>query len=106
MKNKSEDIYADLAVDVQKRFDTSNYDAKRPLPVGKNEKGIGLIKDELGAKIMKQFVALRPKSYSYLTDGRCVNKETKVHQNLHQVAVKVQEGVEQYVYRKGQQDCL
>ena len=31
---KSEDIYADLA-DVQKRFDTLNYEADSPQPIGK-----------------------------------------------------------------------
>ena len=29
---------------------------------------IGLMKDELGRKITTEFVALRPKTYSYLTD--------------------------------------
>ena len=29
---------------------------------------VGLIKDELGERITKEFVALRPKMYSYLTD--------------------------------------
>ena len=32
---KSEDIYADLAGGVKKRFDTSNCEAKRPLLIGK-----------------------------------------------------------------------
>ena len=31
------------------------------------EKVIGMIKDELGGKIMKEFIGLRPKCYSYLT---------------------------------------
>ena len=40
--------------------DTSDYDEndKRPLPIGMNEKVIGLFKDELGGKIMKEFVVL------------------------------------------------
>ena len=29
---KSEDFYEDIATDVEKRFDTSNYDVSRPLP--------------------------------------------------------------------------
>ena len=29
---------------------------------------IGLMKDEVGGKIITEYVALRPKRYSYLTD--------------------------------------
>ena len=47
---KTEDVYKDLA-DVEKRFDTSNYEVNRPLPTGKNKKVIGLMKDELGEKL-------------------------------------------------------
>ena len=56
---KTEDFYEDIANDVEKRFDTSNYEVSRPLPKGKNKKVIGLMKDELGGKIMTEFVALR-----------------------------------------------
>ena len=59
---KTEDFYEDIANDVEKRFDTSNYEVDRPLPMGKNKKAIGLMKDELGGKIMTEFVALRPKT--------------------------------------------
>ena len=70
MQIKTEDFYKDIADDGEKRFDTSNYEVDKPLPAGKNKKVIGLMKDELGGKIMPEFVALRPKTYSYLT-GNC-----------------------------------
>ena len=62
MHIKTKDFYKDIAYDVEKRFDTSNYEVNRPLPTGKNKKVIGLMKDELGGKIMTEFVALRPKT--------------------------------------------
>ena len=68
MHIKTEDFYKDIANDVEKGFDTSNYEVNRALPIGKNKKVIGLMKDELGGKIMTEFVALSPKTYSYLTD--------------------------------------
>ena len=34
---KRDDIYIDIAEDVEKRFDTSNYEISRPLPMRKNE---------------------------------------------------------------------
>ena len=64
---KTEDFFEDISNDVEKWFDTSNYDKndKRPLPIGKNKKVPGLFKDELGGKIITEFVALRAKAYSY-----------------------------------------
>ena len=74
---KTEDFYADIANDVEERFDTSGYIpdgyhvpgtaawSHRPLPIGKNKKVIGLMKDELGGTIMTEFVSLRPRLYSY-----------------------------------------
>ena len=35
---KIEDFYKDIADDVENRFDTSNYESNRPLPIGKNKK--------------------------------------------------------------------
>ena len=77
MHIKTEDFYKDIADDVEKKFDTSNYEVNRPLPTGKNKKVIGLMKDELGGKIMTQFVALRPKTYSCLTDDCKEDKKAK-----------------------------
>ena len=77
MNIKTEDFYKDIANDVEKRFDTSNYECDRPLPTGKNKKVIGLMKDELGGRIITEFVAWRPKTYSYLTDGCKEDKKAK-----------------------------
>ena len=60
----TEDFYKDIAGDVEDRFDTSGY-CDRPLPIGKNKKVIGLMKDELGGETMKEFIAMHPKMYSY-----------------------------------------
>ena len=77
MNIKTKDIYKDIAQDVEERFDTSNYDVDRPLSKGKNKKVIGLMKDELGGGIITEFVALRPKTYSYMTDEFIEMKKAK-----------------------------
>ena len=77
MNIKTEDFYKDIANDVEKRFDTSNYAVDRPLSTGKNKKVIGLMKDELGGRVITEFVTLRPKTYSYLTDDFKEDKKAK-----------------------------
>ena len=62
---ETDDIYKDIAEDVETRFYTSNYELDGLLPKGKDKKVIGLMKNELGRKIMTKFVALRAKTYSY-----------------------------------------
>ena len=76
---KTEDFFEDISSDVERWFDTSNYDKKdkKPLPIGKNKKVPGLFKDELGGKIMTEVVALRPKAYAYLDDDVNEHKKTK-----------------------------
>ena len=41
---------------------------KRPLPIGKNKIVIGLLKDELGGKIMEEFCARREKNICILNE--------------------------------------
>ena len=88
MHIKTDDFYKDINNDVDKWFDTSNYDKNdnRPLEVGKNKKVLGTFKDEIGGKVMTKFVALRAKTYSFLIDkytdedyekNRIVNKKAK-----------------------------
>ena len=76
---KTEDFFEDISNDVERWFDTSNYDKndKRPLPIGKNKKVPGLFKDELGGKIITEVVAIRPKTYAYLIDDGSEHKKAE-----------------------------
>ena len=60
---KTNDFYEDIASDIENRFDTSNYEVKRPLPTGGN--------------IITEFVTLKPKRYSFLTDDGKEDKKAK-----------------------------
>ena len=74
---KTEDFYKDMPEKVIERFNTSNYIHDRPLPIGVNKKVLGLLKDELGGGIITEFVALRPKAYSYKTEDNVELKKAK-----------------------------
>ena len=95
----TEDFFEDINNDVERWFDTSNYDEndKRPLPIGKNKKVIGLFKDELEGRIMKEFCALRAKTYSYLMDD---NSEVKKSKGTKKCVIKRKTMFENYT------DCL
>ena len=57
----TEDLFEDINNGVEKWFDTSNYDENDKRPKGVNKKVIGMFKDELGGKIMKESVHLELK---------------------------------------------
>ena len=80
----TEDFFDDINNNVERWFDTSNYDNndKRPLSIGKNKKVIGMFKDELGGKIMKKFCAPRAKTYAYLMDDDSEKKKAKRTKNI------------------------
>ena len=79
---KTNDIYKDIAEDIQTRFDSSDYKLDKPLPKGKNKKVVGLMKDELGGKIMTKFVTLRANTYSYYRDDGSEDKKQKVQKSV------------------------
>ena len=57
----TEHFFEGISNDVERWFDTSNYDKndKKPLQIGMNKKVIALFKDKLGGKIMNEFCVLR-----------------------------------------------
>ena len=63
---KTENMYKDIAADVETRFDTSNYELDRPSIKRSYKKVTGLMKNELGETIIANFVGLRAKTYNYL----------------------------------------
>ena len=60
---KTEDFFEDISNDVERWFDTSNYNEndKRPPPICKNKKVPGLFKDELGGKLLQKLLRLEQK---------------------------------------------
>ena len=89
---ETNDFYKDIADDVKDRFDTSDYNPDRPLPVGLNKKVIGLMKDELGGEIITEFVTLRPKIHAYKTG----ESESKKCKGIKKCAVKKTISFEDY----------
>ncbi len=72
---KTDDFYEDISEDVNKWYDTSNYDEDHPLFSKNNKKVVGMMKNECGGKQIIKFVGLRSKLYSYeMADGTQVKK--------------------------------
>ena len=76
---ETEDFYKDISEDIKDRFDTSDYPENHPsgIPTGINKKVLGMFKDEAAGKIIKEFVGLRAKLYSYKMDEGEENKNCK-----------------------------
>ena len=69
---EADDFYKDIAPDVKKRLDTSDYPEKHKsgIETGVNKKVIGKLKDEVAGLQITHFVGLRPKLYSFKTEER------------------------------------
>ena len=76
---ETEDFYKDISGDVKDRFDTSDYPENHPsgIPTGINKKVLGMMKDEAAGKIIKEFVGLRAKLYSFKMDEGEESKKSK-----------------------------
>ena len=82
---ETEDFYKDIASDVEQKFDTSNFekDHKSGIPTGVNKKVIGMMKDEAGGKIIKEFFELRANLYSYkMYEGKEEKKCKGIKKNV------------------------
>ena len=93
---KTKDFYKDISNDIEKMFDTSNYEKNHPLYYGKNKKVIGMMKDECGGKIIIEFVGLRSKLYSYKMKENEDKKCKGIKKNV----------IEKEIVFKDYKDCL
>ena len=65
---KTNDFYEEIIPDL-KYFDTSGYPKEHFLYSSVNNKVVGKFKDEVNGQIIVEFVGLRPKLYSFITDN-------------------------------------
>ena len=74
---KTNDIYVDIAEDIETWLETSNYELDRPLRKGENKKVIRLRKGKLDGKMIQKITGLGEKTYSYLIDDGSKEKKQK-----------------------------
>ena len=96
---ETDDFFKDISSDVEAKFDISNYPKDNPSGIltGSNIKAPGMFKDEAGGKIIKEFVGLRAKLYSYkMLEG----KEDKKCKMVKKEVIK------KNITHKGYKKCL
>ena len=81
---EAEDVYEDFWKD-KDLFDNSDYPENSPFYFKENKKVIGKFKDEAAGTIIKEFVGLRSKMYSYIKDN---NKEQKTAKGIKKNIIK------------------
>ena len=80
---ETEDIYKDMYFDRQ-LYDFSNYDENHPLFSNYNKKKVGVMKDELAGDVIEEFVALKPKMYSVITNNCNIRRAKGVSKHIIQ----------------------
>ena len=65
---KTDDVYADMKEDIH-LYDTSEYPIDHPLYSIENKKVLGKMKDESFGTPLREFVGLRPKMYSMISES-------------------------------------
>ena len=96
---QTEDFCKDISGDLEDNFDTSNFPKDHPsgIPVRKNKKVPGMMKDEAGGKIIEEFVGLRAKLCSYkMFEG----KEEKKCKGIKKSVVK------KFIFHEDYRYCL
>ena len=80
LKIETEDVSDDLKK-LGNYFDFSNYEDTHENYDLTNNKKIGFFKDEMGGKIMTEYIGLKPKMYSYEKEKDAQEEETETKEN-------------------------
>ena len=103
-ESTTKDFYKDINLDIEKRFDTSDYPTNHPsgIKTELNSKVLGMFKDEAGGKQIVEFVGLRAKLYSYMLDGSEDKKYKGVTKNVTKRSIQFDDYRECLFSRKEQ----
>ena len=78
---KTEDAYEDFSID-KEMLDFSNYSTKSKYYDDSNKLVIGKMKEKTRGVVIKEFVGLKPKMYSFLVDNNQHKKAKGVNRNV------------------------
>ena len=79
--------------DVKNKFDSSDYSKESKFYDEKNKKVIGKFKDEAAGLVIKEFIGLRSKVYSYIKNN---NQHSKTAKGIKNIVIKKDIKLEDY----------
>ena len=87
LKIETEDVYKDIKAN-ENFYDTSDYPKEHPLHSTVNKKVLGKMKDECAGTPISEYVGLRSKMYSIMTEGESKNGINKIKKDFPETEIK------------------
>ena len=87
LKIETEDVYKDIKAN-ENFYDTSEYPKEHPLHSAVNKKVLGKMKDECKGIPISEYVGLRSKMYSVMTEGKSKNRIEKIKKDFPETEIK------------------
>ena len=87
LKIETEDVYKDIKAK-ESFYDTSNYPEEHPLYSKVNKKVLGKMKDECEGIPISEYVGLRSKMYSVMTEGKSEQRIEKIKKEFPETEIK------------------
>ena len=87
LKIETEDVYKDIKAN-ENFYDTSDYPKEHPLHSTVNKKVLGKMKDECAGTPISEYVGLRSKMYSIMTEGESKKGIDKIKKDFPETEIK------------------